>query len=67
MHEVTVGFDAEGNWMVGVAPRDEDTKMLAVTFDQQPRMDGEGFGYSARATVQGVNVVTYESGDESDA
>lgn len=62
---VTVRFDEDGNWMVGVAPRDEDTRMLSVIISQQPRMDGEGFGYSARAVVSGVNVVTYERGDET--
>ncbi len=54
--------DESGCWGIEVAPRDEDTAMLPVVISQQPRMDGEGVGYSARAVVSGVDAVVLESG-----
>ena len=62
---VVVQYDKHGNWGVGVAPVNEDTRMLPVVIDQRPRADGEGFGYSARAVIGSVTAVVYESDPEA--
>jgi hypothetical protein len=63
---VMVTYGTNGCWAIGVGPVDEDTRMLPVAIDQQPRMDGAGFGYSARAVVTGVEKIHVESVDGID-
>jgi hypothetical protein len=61
---VRVRYGDSSCWGIEVAPLDEDTPMLPVEIGQQPRIDGRGHGYSARAIVHGVELIEYELIDD---
>lgn len=52
-----VWYTKRGVWAIAAAPVDEDVPMLPVTLTSE--------GYSAKATVEGVNTVVREADDDA--